>query len=212
MGGDMRRFDRPGRSTVHAANAMAATSHPLATVTAVQVLGAGGNAMDAAIAACAVQCVVEPHSTGIGGDCFCLYSPKGQGVIAFNGAGRAPAAATVDWYLAGGIRAIDRHTPHAVTVPGAVDGWSQLLSDHGSWTLGDVLQPAIRFAIDGFPVHQRQAEDWRQCEAMLAGDPTAAEFYLKDGRAPDIVPTRSIRSSTWSCVIVPHSPMLPTSS
>ncbi len=165
---------------------MAATSHPLASITAIQVLGEGGNAMDAAIAAVAVQCVVEPHSTGIGGDCFCLYSPKGHGVIAFNGAGRAPAAATADWYLANGIRAIDRHVPHAVTVPGAVDGWSQLLADHGTLSLGDVLQPAIRFAADGFPVHRRQGLDWRDCEEMLARDPTAAKYYLKGGRAPEI--------------------------
>jgi len=182
----MRKLDQPGRSTVHATNGMAATSHPLATVTAIRVLSDGGNAMDAAIAACAVQCVVEPHSTGIGGDCFCLFSPKGEGVIAFNGAGRAPAAATAEWYLSQGIRAIGRHTPHAVTVPGAVDAWSQLLADHGTMSLGDVLQPAIRFAADGFPVHHRQADDWAECEEMLAADPTAAAYYLRGGRAPGI--------------------------
>ncbi len=182
----MRRLDRPGRSTVYAANGMAATSHPLATVTAIEVLRDGGNAMDAAIAACAIQCVVEPHSTGIGGDCFCLFSPKGRGVVAFNGSGRAPAAATAQRYLVDGIGAIDRHTPHAVTVPGAVDAWSQLLSDYGTRSLGDVLQAAIRYATDGFPVHHRQGTDWRECEEMLARDPTAAEYYLKDGKAPAI--------------------------
>lgn len=180
----MRQLDRPGRSTVFATNGMAATSHPLSSVTAIDVLRRGGNAMDAAIAACAVQCVVEPHSTGIGGDCFCLYSPKGEGVVAFDGSGRAPAAAAVDWYLDNGIRAIDRHTPHAVTVPGAVDAWSRLLDDHGTLTLGDVLQPAIGYATEGFPVHHRQHDDWQTCEALLARDPTAAQYYLRDGRAP----------------------------
>jgi len=182
----MRKLDQPGRSTVHAMNGMAATSHPLATVTAVRILQDGGNAMDAAIAACAVLCVVEPHSTGIGGDCFCLYSPKGRGVIAFNGAGRAPAGATVDWYRASGIDFIERHTPHAVTVPGAIDAWSQLLADHGSLSLGEILQPAIRFAAEGFPVHRRQQSDWQGCERLLAREPSAAAAYLVDGRAPSV--------------------------
>jgi gamma-glutamyltranspeptidase/glutathione hydrolase len=165
---------------------MAATSHPLASITAINILQAGGNAMDAAIAACAVLCVVEPHSTGIGGDCFCLYSPKGRGVIAFNGAGRAPAAANAKWYLDNGINNINRHTPHAVTIPGAIDAWSQLLDDHGTLSFGDVLEPAIRFAADGFPVHHRQHSDWRACENLLARDPTAASTYLRNGKAPAV--------------------------
>ena len=182
----MRTLDQPGRSTVHATNGMAATSHPLSSITAINILQAGGNAMDAAIAACAVLCVVEPHSTGIGGDCFCLYSPRGRGMVAFNGAGRAPAGATVEWYLDNGIPAIERHSPHAITIPGAIDAWSQLLADHGAMSLGDVLQPAIRFATDGFPVHHRQQSDWQACEHLLAQDPTAASAYLMDGKAPAI--------------------------
>jgi gamma-glutamyltranspeptidase/glutathione hydrolase len=182
----LRALDQPGRSAVHAANGMAATSHPLATITAITLLQQGGNAMDAAIAACAVLCVVEPHSTGIGGDCFCLYSPKGQGVVAFNGAGRAPAAATIDWYRDQGIRAIERHGPHAITIPGAIDAWSQLLADHGTMSLGELLQPAIRFAADGFAVHHRQQSDWQACELLLARDPTAASAYLIDGKAPSV--------------------------
>jgi gamma-glutamyltranspeptidase/glutathione hydrolase len=182
----MRALDQPGRSTVHATNGMAATSHPLATITAINILQAGGNAMDAAVAACAVLCVVEPHSTGIGGDCFCLYSPKGREVVAFNGAGRAPAAATLEWYLDNGIRTIERHGPHAITIPGAIDAWSQLLADHGTISLGNALQPAIRFAADGFPVHHRQHSDWQACERLLAQDPTAASAYLMNGKAPAI--------------------------
>ena len=132
----MRNLYLPGRSTVHAPNGMAATSHPLATTAALDILRCGGNAMDAAIAAVAVQCVVEPQSTGIGGDCFCLYSPKGNGVIAFNGSGTAPAAATVEWYLENGIETIEQQSPHAVTVPGAIDAWSKLLTDHGTMSPG----------------------------------------------------------------------------
>ena len=94
----MRNLELPGRSPVHGIHGMAATSHTLSSMTAVSILMRGGNAMDAAIAACAVQCVVEPESTGIGGDCFCIYSEEGSDdVIAFNGSGRAPMAATAEW-------------------------------------------------------------------------------------------------------------------
>src|SRR5271165_7382586 len=111
----MRDFNVPGRS---AAMGMAATSHPRATLTALDVLRSGGNAADAAIAAVAVQCVVEPQSTGIGGDCFVLYSRKGALPLALNGSGRAPARATVEWYVEHGIKEIAVQTPHAATVPG----------------------------------------------------------------------------------------------
>ena len=146
----MREFQLPRRSTSHAINGMAATSQPLATVTALDVLKAGGNAVDAAVAACAVLGVVEPQSTGIGGDCFSLYAPKGRiPPIAINGSGRAPQGASVERLREMGLNEIEYQSPHAVTVPGAVDAWSQLLADHGSKDFAELLQPAIRFAATG---------------------------------------------------------------
>src|SRR5882724_11158213 len=103
----MRDFQLPGRSPVRVAEAAAATSHPLATLTAIEVLRSGGNAIDAAVAAGAVLAVVEPQSTGIGGDGFMLYAPKGGSkIIALNGSGRSPAAATLDWYRREGFESI----------------------------------------------------------------------------------------------------------
>src|SRR5271166_578577 len=157
----MRDFHLPGRSPVYATSAMAATSVPIATLTAVDVMRAGGNALDAAVAAAAVLGVVEPHNTGIGGDCFCLYAPAGEGrLIALNGSGRAPAAATIDWFEAQGISALEPTSVHCVTVPGAVSAWETLLAAHGRKGLDELLLPAIRLAEEGWPVADRVAWDW----------------------------------------------------
>src|SRR3954452_20491666 len=156
-----RDFHLPGRSPVYSTHGMAATSMPAATLTALDILRAGGNALDAAVAACAVLGVIEPQSTGIGGDCFCLYAPAGENrVIALNGSGRAPAAATIDWFEERGISALENTSPHTVTIPGAISAWETLLGAHGTKGLDELLRPAIRFAADGWPVHPRVAWDW----------------------------------------------------
>lgn len=179
----MRDFQFPGRSQVYATHGMAATSMPAATLTALDVLRAGGNALDAAVAACAVLCVIEPQSTGIGGDCFCLYAPAGTGeVIALNGSGRAPAAASIDWYERQGITAIDETSAHSVTVPGAISAWETLLAAHGRKGLDELLQPAIRFAAEGWPVGDKVSWDWARLEGKLRKNGTHA--FLPGGKAP----------------------------
>jgi len=183
----MRNLECAGRSPVHSTTGLAASSHPLATLAAVNMLQDGGNAVDAAVAACAVQCVVEPESTGIGGDCFALYSPGGGGhVVALNGSGQAPAAANAAWFADKGIHEIERQSPHAVTIPGAIDAWAQLLDDHGTRDLGTVLQAAIRYARDGYPIHSRVHVDWVNSASILAQDPTAARIFLPGGQVPAV--------------------------
>jgi gamma-glutamyltranspeptidase/glutathione hydrolase len=180
----MRDYHFPGRSPVYATHGMAATSMPAATLTALDVLRDGGSALDAAVAACAVLCVIEPQSTGIGGDCFCLYAPAGSGkVIGLNGSGRAPAAATIDWFENAGITAIDNWSAHSVTVPGALNAWETLLKAHGRKGLDELLQPAIRFAEDGWPVGPKVSWDWKRQEAKLRKN--GSFHFLPGGSAPN---------------------------
>ena len=180
----MRNPQLPGRSPVHSTNGMVATSQPLATAAGLEMLLRGGNAVDAAIAASAVLAVVQPSSTGIGGDCFAFYAPANEKIVAYNGSGRTPAAATPEWYVERGIRDIDRFTPHAVTVPGAIDAWTRLLQDFGSKSLDEVLRPAIKLARDGFPVHSCMARNWGKQVDVLKRDPVTARLYLQGGKAP----------------------------
>jgi gamma-glutamyltranspeptidase/glutathione hydrolase len=180
----MRDFNIPGRSAAVAANGMAATSHPLATLAALDVLRAGGNAADAAIAAVAMQCVVEPQSTGIGGDCFVLYSRGGGLPVALNGSGRAPAKARIEWYVEHGIRDIAIATPHAVTVPGAVDAWCTFNREYGTRPLAELLEPAACAAEGGYIVTPRVAADWQRNQAKLR-DPVTARLFLPGGNPPE---------------------------
>ncbi|ABX36415.1 Gamma-glutamyltransferase [Delftia acidovorans SPH-1] len=183
----MRNFQNPGRSVVMSTHGMAATSHPAATQAAVRVLEAGGTAMDAAVAACAVQCVVEPGSTGIGGDCFALYSEKGSDrITAYNGAGWAPQATSLKAVLASGEeKQLRRQSPYVVTVPGAVDAWVALTERFGRLPMGRLLEDAIRFAEQGYAVAPRAGTDWAMHTQLLAAT-TARDIMLVDGQAPAI--------------------------
>jgi gamma-glutamyltranspeptidase / glutathione hydrolase len=181
----MRDFQIPGRSPVRVTEAAVATSHPLASVTAIEIMQDGGNAIDAAIAAAAVLAVVEPQSTGIGGDGFMLYAPKGgSDVIAFNGSGRAPQKATLDWFVKNKISEITNYSAHAVTIPGVVDCWAQAAADHGTRDLAALLKPAIHYAEHGYMVADRVSFDWQASAEMLALDPNCAEVFLANGHVP----------------------------
>jgi len=181
----MRDFSIVGRSAAIAEHGMIATSAPMATLAGLDVLRAGGNAMDAAIAAVAMQCVVEPQSTGIGGDCFVLYSKKGAPPLALNGSGRAPAATTLDWYSERQIDQIHTRTAHAVTIPGAVDAWCTLNGQHGTKPLAELLEPAAHAAEEGYRVTPRVAWDWELSRRKLQ-DPITAKVMLPGGNPPQI--------------------------
>ena len=183
----MRNFELPGRSLAAGKRGMAATSHPTATFAAIEALRDGGNAVDAAVAACAVQCVVEAGSTGIGGDCFALLSRGGSAdVVAYNGSGRTPVAATTEWYERHGVENIERHSPHAVTIPGAVEAWARLIKDHGRRPLAAALEPAIELARDGYAISPRVSHDIGKQRDLLRRDQTASRIFLSDGEAPGV--------------------------
>lgn len=180
----MRERDfHTGRSAVYAEHGAVATAHPLATLAAIDVLRAGGNAVDAAITAHALLAVIEPQSTGIGGDGFVILARDGEAPIGLNGSGRAPAAATLAWYLERGIGEIDPESAHAVTIPGAVDAWCRLAEDHGTRSIEELLQPAVQTAAEGYIVTPRVAFDWQSAAGKLT-DADSAAVYLMGGRAP----------------------------
>jgi gamma-glutamyltranspeptidase/glutathione hydrolase len=181
----MRDFQRPGRSAVFAANGMCATSHPLAAKTAVDMLQAGGNAADAAIAAAVLLGICEPHMAGIGGDCFALIKPAGEDrIVALNGSGCAPKGLSAAQMRARGLAAVPVHGVEAVTVPGAVDAFCRLAAEWGLLPLSQTLAPAIRYAEEGVPVAPRTARDWAEAAGDLQG--AARQFYLLQGQAPRV--------------------------
>jgi len=172
-----------GRSVVRAMNGMVATSQPLASAAGLRILQQGGNAIDAAIAAAAVLCVVEPMMVSPGGDLFALiWDAKKKELKALNASGRAPKAISLDELKKRGVTNKPEFGIHTVTVPGAVDGWATLLKSHGTMTLAQVLQPAIEYAERGFPVTEIIATDWREGEQHKANTDFAATF-LREGKA-----------------------------
>jgi gamma-glutamyltranspeptidase / glutathione hydrolase len=176
---------RATRSVVMARNGLIATSQPLASAAGLRVLQQGGNAFDAAITAAAVLAVVEPTMNSLGGDMFALvYDAKSKSVHALNASGRAPARATPAEFRRRGLDAIPYRGELSVSVPGVVDGWSELLTRYGTITLDRALEPAIGYARDGYAVSEIIANQWKDVEAILARDPVAAATFLPDGHSP----------------------------
>src|SRR5512138_970120 len=174
-----------GRSTVYAPKAVVATSQPLASAAALEVMRQGGNAVDAAVAAAAVLAVTEPHMTGIGGDMFAIvWLAKEQKLVALNASGRAGSLMTRETLQARGFRPGSQQGAMSVTVPGALAGWDMLLRTYGKRTLAQVLAPAIGYARDGFPVSPIIAAQWANETAFLQRDSAAAATFLPGGHAP----------------------------
>ena len=179
----MRNFQKPGRSAVFSENGMCATSHPLAAQSAINILQQGGNAMDAAIAGAVLLGFCEPQMTGLGGDCFVLFSPAGSDDIkALNGSGHAPQQASAAELRAQGHQTVPVASAHAVSVPGAVGAFCQLAQDWGALGLDQVLAPAIHYAEAGVPVAPRVALDWQKDQNRLQSD--GLRFFLPEGAAP----------------------------
>jgi gamma-glutamyltranspeptidase/glutathione hydrolase len=190
---DLDRFTSR-RSTVYGQRGVVATSQPLAAQAGIQALRDGGNAFDAAVATAAALNVVEPTSTGLGGDVFALYRTADGEVGAMRSCGGAPAGATRERVRAalagddGDPDAVEmpERGPHTVTVPGTARGWERTVERFGRRSLADALQPAIRYATDGYPVTEVIASRWEAAEDLF-GDAHAREAYLVDGdRAPRV--------------------------
>lgn len=170
-------FQSPGRSVVYAANAMAATSHPMASRLALEILRRGGNAFDAAVGAAILLGAGEPMMCGLGGDAFVLFRKGGSEQFqAMNGSGRSPAKLDAQRLRDEGLQGIDLNSVHAVSVPGAIDMFDRLLADHGAMSWADCLAPVIESFEQGIVVSPRTACDWRGHGGRLQGD--ARRFFL----------------------------------
>jgi gamma-glutamyltranspeptidase/glutathione hydrolase len=176
-----------GRSMVVTCGGIVATESPLASQAGAMILAHGGNAIDAAVAANAVVGVVEPMMNGMGGDLFAIvYEAKTGKLYGLNASGWAPAKLSVEFLHAKGQDKMPQRGIDSVTVPGAVDGWSKLLSRFGTKNFSEVLAPAIHYAKDGFPVPELAAEYWAGSEKKLRADPNAATTYLPSGNPPHL--------------------------
>lgn len=175
------------RSAVIAKNGMAATSQPLATQVALDVLKAGGNAVDAAIAANAMLALTEPTGCGLGGDLFAIvWDANGKRLRGLNGSGRSPRGMTLAWLRDQGLEKIPPRGALPVTVPGCVDGWFALHRELGKLPMAELLAPAIRYAREGFPMSEVIAYYWARNAEVLQEYDGFEEQFMVDGRTPAV--------------------------
>lgn len=173
------------RSEVIAEHGMACTSQPLATQVALDILKLGGNAIDAAIAANALLGLVEPTGNGIGGDLFAIvWDAESKRLYGLNASGRSPGSLTIEYFRENGYDKIPAFGPLPVSVPGCVDGWFELNKRFGSMEMEQILQPAISYAREGFPVSEIIAYFWAGNARSLSKYPNIREVYMPGGKAP----------------------------
>ncbi|KPJ60898.1 MAG: gamma-glutamyltransferase [Latescibacteria bacterium DG_63] len=173
------------RSEIIARNGMAATSQPLSTQVALDILKQGGTAVDAAIAANAMQGLVEPTGCGIGGDLFAIvWDAETERLYGLNASGRSPYSLTIEYFKEQGIDRIPAHGPLPVSVPGCVDGWFELHKKFGRLPMQSILAPAIEYARVGFPVSELIAYYWELSVPVLREWPGFEEVFTINGRAP----------------------------
>lgn len=173
------------RSEVIAPHGMAATSHPLATQIALDILKDGGNAIDAAIAANAALGLMEPTGCGIGGDLFAIvWDAENDTLLGLNASGRSPQSLTLDYFKDKGYEKIPAYGPLPVSVPGCVDGWFTLHEELGSLPMNDILAPAIRYAEEGFPITELIGYYLHLSARFFQDQPNFADIWMPDGQAP----------------------------
>jgi len=173
------------RSEVIARNGMAATSHPLATQVALDILKQGGSAVDAAIAANAILGLMEPTGSGIGGDLFAIiWDAESQQLYGLNASGRSPKSLTLDYFKKQGLTHIPPRGPLPVSVPGCVDGWFELHGKFGKIPMTEILSPAISYAREGFPVTEFIAHSLNAAARTLSIYENFKETYMPEGKMP----------------------------
>ena len=178
----MRDTSYPGRSNILSTSGIAATSNPLSTLEAISILKKGGNAIDASIAASAVQSVVEPGSTGIGGDCFALISINGKKPLSVNGSGIASKNSNIDFFKKKGIKKISPTSPHSVTIPGAVHAWYTMHQKFGKLDFEQLFITAENYALNGYPVYEIAARDWNENLLKLSKNQNSKKIFLNKNK------------------------------
>ena len=178
-----RNLNLSKKSLVINRNSMVVSSHQLASSVGIEILRSGGNAVDAALAMSSVLCVAEPHMTGVGGDCFVMLSPDGSTDIkALNGSGNSSLNVNAEGLRKKNIYKISPEMPEAITIPGAVAGWSLLHREYGYMPWNEIFKPAIKLSQQGVCIHERVAFDWVKHTKKLSSDTDTSKLFLKNGK------------------------------